>query len=116
LMPDWAHLVWDKQQMQHELAAIWPSDAPLTLEDAAHWVYESTAINRIGIVQMREHFANCGLVIDWIAPIQDEARDPKRLREAAAVVALSTEDLMVKGLSVLLNKVAAHLTSMEELE
>jgi ubiquinone/menaquinone biosynthesis C-methylase UbiE len=108
LMPDWAHLVWDEQQMLRELAAVWPADAPLTLEDAAHWVYESTAINRIGIVQMREHFASCGLAIDWIAPIQDEARDPARLREVATAVALSPDDLMVKGLSVFLKKISQH--------
>jgi SAM-dependent methyltransferase len=103
-MPDWAHLLWNKEQMHTELAPIWPADAPLTLEDATHWVYEGTVINRVGIAQMREYFANCGLSIDWITPIADVARDPERLREVAAATSLSTDDLMTKGLSVLLNK------------
>jgi SAM-dependent methyltransferase len=104
LMPDWAHLIWDKQQMLRELAPIWPADAPLTLGDAAYWVYESIAINRIGITQMREFFAQCGLLIDWIAPIPDATRDSERLHMVAAAISLSPDDLMTKGLSVLLNK------------
>jgi SAM-dependent methyltransferase len=105
LMPDWAHLVWDKQEMLEELKPSWPQGASPSLDEAAQWVYESTAINRVGITQMREYFADCGMTIEWIAPLKDEPRDAKRLEEIAEKISLSTDDLMIKGLSVLLNKV-----------
>lgn len=104
LMPDWGHLVWDKGQMLSELAGVWPGDAPLSLEEAAHWVYESDAINRVPIGRMREHFAACALGTVWMTPMPDEARDPERLRDVSARLSLSRDDLMTKGLSVLLKK------------
>ena len=104
LMPDWGHLIWDKAQMLEELAGVWPRDAALSLGDAAHWVYESDVINRVPLGPMKDHFAACTLETVWMTPIPDEARDPERLRDVSARLSLSRDDLMTKGLSVLLKK------------
>jgi 2-polyprenyl-3-methyl-5-hydroxy-6-metoxy-1,4-benzoquinol methylase len=103
-MPDWAHLLWDKQQMRAELASVWPADGAISLDDAAAWTFDSSAINRISITQMREYFQQSGLEIEWMVPIPDEKRDPERLKAVAAATSFSAADLMAKGLSVLLNK------------
>lgn len=104
LMPDWAHLLWDKPRMLAELAPVWPAGASPSLEEAAHWVYESDALNRVPIGRMRDHFTASGLQIEWMLPIKDEPRDAARLRDVSGRLALSEDDLMTKGLSVLLNK------------
>lgn len=104
LMPDWAHLLWDKDRMLRELAAVWPADAVLSLEEAARWVYDSDAINRIPIGRMREILAGSPLTVEWISPMPDQPRDPARARDVASQLAMSVDDLMTKGLSVLLNK------------
>lgn len=104
VMPDWAHLIWDKSRMLSELAGVWPANAALTLEEAARWVYDSDAINRVPIAEMRDHFAASGMPIEWIAPMPDEPRDKRRVREVSALVSLPEADLMTKGLSVLLNR------------
>ena len=104
LMPDWAHLIWDKSRMVSELAPVWPADATPTLEEAAHWVYESGMLNRVPLARMREYFAACDLDIQWMTPMPDERRDTERLREISDLLALPEDDLMTKGLSVLLNK------------
>jgi 2-polyprenyl-3-methyl-5-hydroxy-6-metoxy-1,4-benzoquinol methylase len=104
LVPDWAHLLWDKDRMRQELAPVWPADAPISLEETVSWTYDSQAINRVGITQMRECFKQSGLAIEWIVPLQAEARDPERLRLVAAATALAPDDLITKGLSVLLNR------------
>jgi hypothetical protein len=56
-------------------------------------------------MQMREYFERSGLSIEWMVLLPDEQRDPERLQFVAAATSLNTADLMVKGLSVLLNKV-----------
>jgi hypothetical protein len=104
-MPDWAHLLWDENQMRAELAAIWPADGAISLDEAIDWTYKSPAINRIGITQMRAYFEQSGLATEWMVLLPDEARDPERLQLVAEVTSLSPTDLMTKGLSVLLNNV-----------
>lgn len=104
LMPDWAHLVWNKARMIEELKAVWPPDAPLSLEAAATWTFEGEEINRIGIGPMREYFRNCGLKVESMTPLPDAPRDPGRLQSIASSTGLNPEDLITKGLKV-------HLTS-----
>jgi SAM-dependent methyltransferase len=107
LMPDWAHLLWDKEQMRRELAPVWPAGAALSLEEAVQWTYESGALNRLGVTALREEFAHCGLGIEWLLPMRDQERSPERLQFVAQKTNLPPADLMTKGLSVLLNKQAA---------
>jgi len=104
-MPDWAHLLWNKEQMRAELASIWPADGAITLDEAVAWTFESPVINRISITKMREYFQQSDLEIEWMVPIPDEKRNPERLRIITAATSLSAADLMAKGLSVLLNNV-----------
>lgn len=104
LVPDWSHLIWDRQQMRAYLEGKWPDDAPLDLDRTIEWIYDNEVINRIGISQMREHFKQCPLRVEWILPMKHEGCGPAKLVQAAATTGLSSDDLMSKGLSVLLYK------------
>jgi SAM-dependent methyltransferase len=104
LVPDWAHLLWSKEEMLQHLADVWPHDAPLTLAGAAEWVYDGSAINRIGIVEMRHFFRRGPLKVDWIMPLMDAPRDRARCKFVAQQLGLNPDDLMTKGLSVLLTR------------
>jgi SAM-dependent methyltransferase len=103
-MPDWAHLLWTKQQMLDELRDVWPADAIPSLSEAATWVYDSSALNRISIVRMHRIFEESRMQIVWMVRLPDRDRDPERLQAVASGTGFSPEDLMVKGLSVLLRK------------
>jgi hypothetical protein len=103
-MPDWAHLLWTKQQMLDELRAVWPPDAIPSLSEAATWVYDSSALNRIGITRMQQIFEESRMQIVWMVRLPDREHDPGRLQAVASKSGFSPEDLMVKGLSVLLRK------------
>ncbi len=103
-MPDWAHLVWDKPTMLRELANVWPADGAPTLAEAADWVYDSPALNRIGLPEMRQHLANCGLGCEWLLTLPDTPRDSARLQQIAQATGYSPDDLTAKGISVFLVK------------
>ncbi len=103
-MPDWAHLVWDKLAMLRELADVWPADGAPTLAEAANWVYDSPALNRIGLPEMRQHLAECGLCCEWILTLPDTPRDPARLQQIAQATGYSPDDLTAKGISLFLAK------------
>lgn len=105
LMPDWAHLVWSKRTMLQELDGQWPDDAPLSLEEAATWVYERDVLNRIGIRDMRELLTGSGLSVEWIMPLaDDEPRDPHWLELAMRSTGLNRDELTTKGFSTLLRR------------
>jgi hypothetical protein len=76
----------------------------LSLEDAARWVYDSDALNRIGIIEMREHFYRTVMAVEWMIPIQDVTRDAGRLAFIAQATGMAPSDLMTKGLSLLMRK------------
>jgi acetyltransferase-like isoleucine patch superfamily enzyme/SAM-dependent methyltransferase len=103
-MPDWAHLVWDKAAMLRELGDVWPKDGVPSLQEAADWVYDSPALNRIGMQQMLQLLRESGLAIEWLTKIPDEPRSAARLKEIEQATGLSREDLIAKGLSVFLAK------------
>jgi SAM-dependent methyltransferase len=104
-VPDWSHLLWTKEEMAANLAARWPADASLSLADAIAWTYDSDAINRIGIREMRDYFARGPLKVEWIVPLADANRDPDRLALVSRTVALTADELMTKGLTALLTRV-----------
>jgi SAM-dependent methyltransferase len=103
-VPDWSHLLWTKDQMGAALADVWPRDASPTLAEALAWVYDSNAINRIGLRDMRGYFEQSPLRIEWIVPLEDQARDQERLAFVAQAVNLRPDELMTKGLTALLRR------------
>ncbi|MGD0201692.1 MAG: class I SAM-dependent methyltransferase [Bryobacteraceae bacterium] len=104
LMPDWAHLLWTKEQMLDALKDVWPEGVSPSLPEAAAWVHDSPALNRVDVRRMRQFFRDCGMTIRWMVSMEDQARDPARLRLVSEAVQMSPEDLMTKGLSVFLAK------------
>ena len=104
LVPDWAHLVWSKHEMTEYLHTCWPENAPLSVEDACVWIYDGDALNRKGIVEMRQILSDCQMHIEWIVPMPDDRRNEAQLALAMEKTGLSREDLMTKGLSVLIYK------------
>jgi SAM-dependent methyltransferase len=104
LVPDWAHLLWSKSEMLTHLQSCFPFNAPLSAESACDWIYDSDALNRKGIVEMRKILANCPLHVEWIIPMPDTNRSDTQLELAIRKTGLNREDLMTKGLSILLYK------------
>ena len=104
LVPDWSHLLWSKPEMLAYLTTCWPSGAPLSVEEACDWIYEDNALNRIGIREIRSILTECQLQVEWVAPMVDDPRDEKQLTAAVEKLGLSPDELMTKGLSVLLYK------------
>lgn len=109
LVPAWAHLSWGRDQMRAELRDKWPQGGAIDLNQAVDWTYDSDAINRIGITQMRQHFHEGPMRVEWIVPMMHEVHEPDLLRAAQAVTGLSADDLNTKGLTVLMYKDADGL-------
>ena len=112
-MPDWAHLLWTKEQMLDCLAGVWPGDSSPSLVEAANWVYDSPALNRIGISRMRQIFRESGLAIEWMVSLEDQTRDAERLALVSRTSQIAPEDLMAKGLSVFLKKAPSGSSQRE---
>ena len=104
LVPDWAHLLWTREEMRTQLAPVWPPDASPTLDDAVSWVYDSNAINRIGIREMKTLFEAGPLAIEWMLALEDGARDEARIVNVAARTGLTRQELLTKGWSILLRR------------
>jgi hypothetical protein len=91
--------------MAAALAEVWPRQDPaLSLVDALAWVYEGPAINRIGIREMRAHFTRGPLTVEWEVPLMDANRDRERLALVSRTVGLTPDELMTKGLTLLLRR------------
>jgi len=104
LVPAWSHLLWSQGQMHAYLRERWPADASLTVDEACRWIYEGDALNRLGIRRTMDILQGAALQIEWIMPLLDDARDEKQLQSAMAATNLTREELMTKGLSVLMRK------------
>lgn len=104
LIPDWAHLLWDKEEFMEQMKKSWPENAPLTLQEAGEWIYDGNAINRKGVREILKIIANCELQVEWVVPMEDIARSEAQLTAAIKITGLSKDELMTKGLSVLLSK------------
>ena len=102
LVPPWAHLVWDREQMASYLKEKWPANAAISLHEAILWIYDSEAINRIGIRMMREYFESCPLRIEWIVAMMHGAADPLLLEVAKNLTGLTPDELHTKGFSILM--------------
>jgi ubiquinone/menaquinone biosynthesis C-methylase UbiE len=104
LVPDWAHLLWDKNEFMEEMDTTWPVNAPLTLQKAVDWIYEGDALNRKGIRDIKKIIADCEMHVEWVVPMQDVDRNDAQLTVAVEKTGLSKNELMTKGLSILLYK------------
>lgn len=103
-VPDWAHLLWSKDEMMEYLNACWPQNAPLSIPEACAWIYEDNVLNRKGIKEIQKILSECQMHIEWIIPLLDEGRNEGQLTAAVEKTGLSRDDLMTKGLSILLYK------------
>lgn len=104
LVPDWAHLLWSKKEMLEYLKTCWPANAPLSIQEACGWIYEDNVLNRKGINEIRDILCGCRLHVEWSVPMLDEVRNEVQLIAAVEKTGLSRDELMTKGLSVLLYK------------
>ena len=106
LIPPWAHLEWSPEQMKRFLADKWPINSPIPLEKAIDWIYLGQELNRLNIKEFRNLFETSPLKIEWMVNLKDngEKYDPTVLKKFSEMTGLSPEDLIIKGISVLLKK------------
>jgi SAM-dependent methyltransferase len=104
LIPPWAHLLWTPEAMRRALASRWPPDAPLSLDEAVAWIYDSAEINRVDVVTLRQMFEASPFTIEWMTPLP-EGRDLSGLAAyLASVLPFSADDLLTRGFSVMMRK------------
>jgi ubiquinone/menaquinone biosynthesis C-methylase UbiE len=104
LVPDWSHLLWSKDEMMEYLNSCWPLNAPLSVPEACKWIYEDNVLNRKGIKEIRKILSECQMKVEWISPMMDEARNEEQLIAAIEKTGLLRDELMAKGLTILLYK------------
>lgn len=104
VVPDWAHLLWTRDEMSEHLRKCWPADAPWSAAEACAWVYDGDGLNRKGIREVLAILEAAPLAVDWVSPMVDTERDPDQLSAAAAKTGLTRDELMTKGLSAFLTK------------
>ena len=71
LIPPWAHLLWTPDTMRRALERQWPSHASMSLDEAVMWIYESSEINRLDVVTLRQMFETAPFTIEWMVPLPD---------------------------------------------
>lgn len=103
-VPDWGHLLFSKDEMMDYLNKCWPNNAPLSVDEACTWIYEGDALNRKGIKEIRSILSESSMQIEWIVPMMDEPRNQEQLSAAIRKTGLDSDELMTKGLSILLRK------------
>jgi len=103
LIPAWAHLTLQPDEMRDQLVGLWPVNAPMGLDEAVKWIYEEKVINRWGIDRYEAMFRDSSMEVDWVMKLQ--SNDSLAEAEAVSVqTGISAEQLIVKGLSVLLTR------------
>jgi 2-polyprenyl-3-methyl-5-hydroxy-6-metoxy-1,4-benzoquinol methylase len=106
LIPPWAHLLWTPDTMRRALARRWPSDAPMSMEDAVRWVYESHEINRLDVASLRQMFEAAPFTIEWMSPLPDDESDdkPRVAAYLSTLLPYSAEELLTRGFSLMMRK------------
>jgi ubiquinone/menaquinone biosynthesis C-methylase UbiE len=107
LVPPWSHLFFSEIQMRRLLTRKpWPAESPVSLKETAKWIYRSKELNRIGIQDLRTAFEDSAFEIDWIVLLMDEAAEALKpvADYLADVLPYTSEELLTRGLSVLLRK------------
>ena len=105
-IPPWAHLLWTEDTMRLAYLHRWPADVHMSLDEAIQWIYRSNEINRVDIVTLCNMFDNSNFQIEWMTPLMDDNTNDKAViaRYLSRLLPYSEEDLMTRGLSLLLNK------------
>ena len=106
-VPPWSHLFLSREQMQKVLEReLWPVDAPITLENALRWIYDDTSLNRLGIRELKHTFERTGFELIRFVHLMDERL--KAYKPIAVYLSnllpWTTEELLTRGLSILLKK------------
>ncbi|MFO7598990.1 MAG: glycosyltransferase [Candidatus Desulfacyla sp.] len=106
LVPAWGHLIWSPDQMRDYLSDRWPGNAPLLLDEAIEWIYHGDSINRLNIRQFKELFEKSGLTARWCKDLPDDEKNCNsvQLKMASEATGLAPDELMTKGLCMLLTK------------
>jgi 2-polyprenyl-3-methyl-5-hydroxy-6-metoxy-1,4-benzoquinol methylase len=106
LIPPWVHLLWTPTAMRRALKERWPADAPMSLDEAVAWVYESGEINRTDVVTLRRMFETSPFTIEWMTPLPDDCqRDkPQLAAYLSTFLPYSAEDLLTRGFSIMMQK------------
>jgi len=106
LVPAWGHLIWSPDQMRDYLSERWPGNAPLLLDEAIEWIYHGDSINRLNIRQFKELFEKSGLTARWCMDLPDDEKNCNsvQLKMASEATCLAPDELMTKGLCMLLAK------------
>lgn len=107
LAPPWSHLYLSEAQMREALGRQpWPADAPVDVDGAVRWIYRDQDINRFGIRELIAFFERSPFEIVWVCPVQDAV--PAEVSAVAAYLArvlpLTSDELLTRGLSLLLRK------------
>lgn len=106
LIPPWAHLLWTPATMRRALIGRWPADAPMSMDDAVRWIYESHEINRLDVVGLRGMFEAAPFTVEWMTPMREDD-DGEKARLAtylSTVLPYSAEDLLTLGFSIMMRK------------
>jgi SAM-dependent methyltransferase len=102
LVPPWAHLTWKPERMRRHLEDSWPQHAPLSVEEAIQWIYRGKDINRYSLRDYRGFFERAPLEVEWIVDLKEVGMNADA--QTVAATGFSPEELVTKGLSVLLRK------------
>jgi SAM-dependent methyltransferase len=107
LIPPWAHLLCQADEMRQLLQAVWPSQSSMSLDETIEWIYHSDEMNRIDIKTIRDSFHNCSFEIEWMTPLSDCESDdnPVIAKYLSKILPYSAQDLMIRGYSIMMNKV-----------
>ena len=107
LVPPWSHLFLGQEQMAAVLARqTWPADAPVDRAAALHWIYEGDGINRHDIRRLKSSFAASPFEVVWMSALPDVSTPEHAATAAylARVLPYRAEELLTRGLSLLLRK------------
>jgi hypothetical protein len=92
--------------MRRLLADRWPAGAPISLDEAVAWVYQSQEINRVDVGTLRRMFETGPFTIEWLAPLPEDPADDKARVAAylATVLPYTADQLLTRGFSIMMRK------------
>jgi hypothetical protein len=92
--------------MRDALKDRWPADAPISLDEAIAWIYESQESNRVDVVTLRHMFERTPFNIEWMTPLLEdhEGAKPQVAVDLSTLLPYTAEDLLTRGLSIMMRK------------